>query len=744
MEVGHQNPFTDDIFIDHPDNLPGVARIHHRSFQRIVSSIEKLVGGASRLSPAEFVGRTLLVTAPRAGYGKSHLSARLRQHLKSTAVTLDLSFDRSSPITWTTLLRASLRESCHDPGTSEGARSRFQEVGRYFLAEMVLDYLRNQPGADPCPVTESQLKSEYALLFSPDSPTGALDWVEKQIPDLCHAANSTFLRRLGLTRSELEYWVSVMIDSQRRGDRPLESLRGLPNGEARERFLQWLRLCALYRPVLLIADDLDGFFNSDSAGMEIAALLTGIREAVPRSLTLLCLNREVWDATFENRLPTAWIDRLMGETEKLRGISPEAAGDLVRMRLERIDAPPTVADRLVQRLSNDHLWIDPEAKLSPRAVLRQASELWSREGARFLKEAKASEVVSSSPLEESPLKDITDKIAFFTALQSDCDGKTSEADLPAAESAPAPQPETEPPHSAPEPTTPVIPFPEPVGQKTDPVPENPFFAPPPPREKKETPFIPLTGIESIIRDIRGSGNKVASESSSVTPSQRPKTNGFAEIANGESIQFGDLSLKSGDAKTSSGASTPQSTTTSAPPAILNQVVINEMIDNAEKEILADRPLKLDLARLEAFFTRIGAEHGGLNQSSTRLPGGQTASLRWNVRGQSILVSFESPKNVYFWNHLLQQSLASDRTEKLAAFSHASEPFDPTLFASFGFSPTVTRGRIDIIEMTDSDLALLYAADQVLAEVAQAPESPYATQIISRRLDPLWRRVSERI
>jgi hypothetical protein len=113
-----------------------------------------------------------------------------------------------------------------------------------------------------------------------------------------------------------------------------------------------------------------------------------------------------------------------------------------------------------------------------------------------------------------------------------------------------------------------------------------------------------------------------------------------------------------------------------------------------------------------------------------------------VRGESVLIGFESPQNVYFWNNLLQQSLASNRHEKLAAFSHRTESFNPELFSSFGFSPAVIKDHIDVIEMSDRELAMIYAADSIITESRGTEDAPAAIQIVIRYLDPLWRRISK--
>ena len=110
VEEHSANPFLEDLFVDHPTQSPGVARIHHAVFSQILESVESLLqrGDSGRI-PAG-LGRLFLLTAPEAGYGKSHLVARLRDHLGAIASTLFLPFDRSRPVAWPVALSSTLRQ----------------------------------------------------------------------------------------------------------------------------------------------------------------------------------------------------------------------------------------------------------------------------------------------------------------------------------------------------------------------------------------------------------------------------------------------------------------------------------------------------------------------------------------------------------------------------------------------------------------------------------------------------------
>lgn len=785
------NPFVEDLFVDHPDHLPGVARIHHGVFSRIQVAVESLVSpheaGKAYASP----GRLFLLTAPTAGYGKSHLVARLRDQLGTVAPALFLPFDRSRPVSWPVALASVLRQFSSVRRNRRLPVNLLEEFSRYFLSRLVLEALANGlVKTRDCPEASDTVKGEYLSLFTADSGSEILSWLDKRADDLVRQTGAGFALRLGMGRAELAFWTRVFIDLNARDQGSLDRLRGLSNGEARERLLQLLRIATDHRPVMLVADNLDGFFHSETAGMEIAEILNGIRENVPRSVTLLCVNEDVWSSVFATRLPAAWLDRLDGETLPLRPIEAEAAAALVRQRLDRTPLGDTSAERFARQLGDENLWIDSQTRLFPRLVLRQASELWQRESRSFLTLSR--DEPAEQDAAEAPLSSLTDKADFFAKLQEEGDaaGRTPRADNHAT---PSPQTPAQPP-------LPSSPPPLPRVAAATPPPANPFHAEAPlPSVPEPLREIELSSIDSIINDIRGSGKTVVSESPEerfskfdAPPAPPVATENPSPPAapTAPAPAFRDVSLAPEPSqatfspvhespgtepeKETAGRrdpipssffeglpplrnreetaevirpAGPKASSPAAPSAassstvtIASRAQLEQVLAERESELLAGPALTLDLDRLGKFIRKVGGMHAALAQQEERYPSSRTVCLRWNVRGHSVLTGFESPRNVYFWNNLLQQSLASNRQEKIAAFSHASEPFDPTLFASFGFSPAVIRGRIDIIQMSNRELAMIYAADRVLRDHEHGGDGERAAQLITLHLDPLWRRI----
>ena len=677
------NPFTDDVFVDLAENLPGVTQMHQQTFSKVVEAIETVAGLDSKESPFASAGRTILVTAPRAGYGKSHLIARMRDEVAYLATTLVLPFQPTRPASWSLALDSIVSQST----SGRVGNDQLAETGRHFLAMMVQSGLNaGTIDRDHLPTDPARLEEGDTELFSKEAPENLVDWTNERCDQLAHSFGNENGPSAEARGADAHFWARLFLDREYGDHLAAERLTGLPEDEGRGRCLQLLRIAASLRPIMLIVDGLDGFYSSnDSSGVDIARIIAGVRDEVPRSFTVMCLNDEVWDSVFGGKLPSAYVDRLTGETSKLQPITPETAEELVAQRLSRIEVPVSSARKFLDRLANSNRWFNAEIKLTPREVLRQARELWTATGEEYLDDSPTPADSETAHIYEAPL-------------------------------------------SEPSPAEPETTEPEPVEEKeTETTPVNPFFAAPTQPEPEQ-----LDGIESIIRDIRGSGSSVISEPAKAKNIAKPRPI--------PTIQAGPIAVtptRNGNAKPA-----PPVAPNEEPSPTVTRQSIDQLIQEKHRELLAGPPLKLELAKLSGFLKAVGENHPGLAQSEEHLPGAQSVCLRWRVHGQSVLLGFESPQNVYFWNHLLQQSLSSNEREKISAFSHDSQTFDPELFATFGFSPAVIQGRIDPIDMSDKELALLYAADSVLSKFQDSSDAAMAMQHITQQLDPLWRRIGQ--
>ncbi len=721
MDESSINPFFEDAFVDCPDNLPGVTGVHAEAFRRIQALAERYYGRAEDANLKQ--GRLIRLMAPEAGYGKSHLLARLRDSLTGRISTFQLPFDRLRPVSWSMALSALIRQFCDSSPASEF--SLFEQVSRAFLAQLIFDAADSQPHLlAGCPVDPHHLRMEYASLLSRNADPKLLQWLDKRADEMGKDASASFHRHWGLKSAEVVFWTRLFLDFNRGLAGELQRLGDGYDGDVKDRLLQLLRIITTNQPALLTVDGLDSLFESDSAGIALAEIIDSIRESVPRSTTVLSVNEDLWRSTFSAHLPSALKDRLESETICLHSLDAETAKELLLFRLRSTTIQDETALRFIQQVASKHRWKEGDYPLSPRRALREARVLWVKQ-------------IDSNPERRKP--------AGGTVRER----PAGPPPLPRTQTTDSHRMgETAAPHES-----------QTVGHEVERVEEGDF-----------------TGIDSIINDIRGSGKAVISERNERPfPSDDPSAatpfpeapadyvSGFTAPSSSSvetasetmgfkaplpSADWPGQSPRSSGNETKDKVSvrnfpgvTPLVEAVSPPPRPpLSRAEFTEIIQRRESELLTSSALTMDTTRIGNFIRRVGSQHTALAQTEERYAGSLSPCLHWKVRELSVIIGFESPRNIYFWNNLLQRSLASNRIEKLTAFSHPSDPFDPTLFDRFGFSPAVVRARVDIIEMNNRELAMIYATEETLNSFVNTPDAERAMQLATLHLDPLWRRM----
>lgn len=718
------SPFLDDIFVRNNSPLPGTAEIHQQAMSQCISILENLISETDRPKHWGAIGRTILISAPRAGYGKSHLIARLRSTTESLIAAVDLPFDPSRSISWKMVLASFLRQYSQTRCPQQTSCSLLEETARFFLANLVRSSISHGEISEKnCPENDAAMRLEYRELFDRSSKSKILTWVSKRGSDLARTAAAPMKARWNLGQSEVTFWAGLFLDYTHGREDALDPLRGLSNGEAHARVIQLMRIASECRPITVIVDHLDGFYGSDTAGMAIAEILTSIRTEVSKTLTLLCINDDLWDSVFEKQIPSAWLDRLTGETTRLKPVTSKSARALIASRLAGINVGQKQVDEFISELSRENDWGDLETILYPRDIIRQARRAWEKGGRKYFppRPELSSPSQKQSFVPSENIHRTTVKSPSKTFSQAPVREKT----------------ETES-------TMPVPPVSRPP---VNPVPLQTEMNP-----QENAPL--ASGIESIIDDIRGTGFSVMSDGPGVDspPAEnKPLDSPFTEPE--KPIQAGSLSIRQ-LAKKKNGFGAAKKVPASLDRRKENDISHSPMsADEDPEKSLREREaqlshssqtLQLDLPRIENLVRTIGKHHSSLNQSEEHFPSSRSVCLRWKVSERSVLIGFDSPQNIYFWNTLLQQSFEGDETEKITSFSHRSQPFDPSLFTSFGFSHDLVDSRLDIVEMNDKELAMVYAAESLISDSAKVGTEARAIEIVTRRLDPLWRRIIQPI
>ncbi len=422
----HPNPFAADLF---PDGAPPPAKpllLHphaHDQLEALLDTLQRASPAAVRLDQ----GQLILLKAPRAGYGKSHLlhhwSARARDH----AFCVPLTFNPETSLSWKALL-AQLLEALHQPAP-DSSLTALDLVARLTFARILSALLRSRqlPCAQPLAAAAALADRPLALLDFADPTQAVATWFQEHFEQLLPPAVALLCAETGLSNPAAALWWRALCGYAQAGAEPdplrLETLQWTLNQatapagppSAGLHFLKapsdsdafhqqtlgdLCRLTAACRPLIFLLDHLDGFHGSSGKVLRLVHGLNEWRCLSGRTRFILSVNQDLWSHTFLKALPSALEDRLTTSEIALSGLSCAAAAALLRQRLSAYQVPEPTAERFLAHLDLPASFAQAaDHPFSPRALLRRASAAWQNPW------ASPSTSPSTSPSPTSPTPD---------------------------------------------------------------------------------------------------------------------------------------------------------------------------------------------------------------------------------------------------------------------------------------------------------------------------------------------------
>lgn len=399
------NPFSADIFPDGDLAADAGASMHPEAQERL----EEVIAEAAH-EPATGVragnGRIILLKAPRAGYGKSHLLNQLRTQERESAFVIALDFDPEQTISWKCLLDQ-VFAALHIPA-ADGPATLLDLVARRTFAMVNAAMIRI--GRIPCGHPEdaaTALAARSADLFdfsNPDQPVAL--WFQEHFERLLPVCAPLLEEETGLTVASATLWLRALCGYAQGGaegdpsrlatlqwalKQPdaaasapsaggMRFLQAAPETDAfyKEKLGEICRLTAAARPLVILLDHLDGFHGHSDKVLRLANFLIDWRRLSGRTRFILSVNQDLWSQTFLKTLPSALEDRLTSSQVTLGGISRESAEELIRLRLAAARVPEPAAYAFAESLALPRFFAGEAGKrISPRTVLRYAAQAWS-------------------------------------------------------------------------------------------------------------------------------------------------------------------------------------------------------------------------------------------------------------------------------------------------------------------------------------------------------------------------------
>jgi hypothetical protein len=396
------NPFAADIF---PDGLPvagGPTGVHAEAYAELKQLVDRASQRLQSPRAEDGGGTVVLLRAARAGFGKSHLLARLSAELSHRAFVVAVPFDREREAQWSALLWQ-VMETFHQ-GRAEKlslldlvTRRLFAIINQRLIVEKII------PCAHPRESLEA-LERQFVDLFDFTNPAQPVArWFAEHFERLMPFAAQAAADIAGLAPEAAAHWLRVLIAYAQGGAEGetvrWEALRwsvlqpaaqAFSHGEmtmvssgvtgeagAREKVTEFCRLAAAVRPLVLVFDELDLFYGHSAAVQRIAGFISELRRLLSRAVHVLSVNQDLWQQTFQPAIPSAIEDRLTGSQITLGSLHRAESEHLIRSRLRFARASEETAAAFLQRLNLSAYFAQEAGRLvSPRAILRHAARVW--------------------------------------------------------------------------------------------------------------------------------------------------------------------------------------------------------------------------------------------------------------------------------------------------------------------------------------------------------------------------------
>lgn len=715
------NPFAADVCADPlgVDEARSVSGMNRDVVGQIAAAIDERQQQSGRGAGSPL----MLLTAPRAGYGKTHLLGRVAAATGGQVVLVPLAFRLEDEIGRAAVGLRGTEALSRAAGSRQGW-SRLREVCAGVCATLLLRLIKD--GRLPCANPEQAvrvLSTEPAEIFDEQGSARLIgDWLRKHVVQLRRPLADSALESLGRANiADLEKWVQALLAVASEGDsRSVDELRTAASGGAGEGCEMWLRLLAIWRPVVLLVDHLDGFYRNEQAGLRIAMLLLDFTD-IEGVHVVLSLNQDVWQATFGHHLPSALEDRLTASQVLLRGLAAGDAAEMVRIRLTQAGVPADEAAKFERFIDVKRYFLGrPLGSVSARVFLRHAAQQWqafqhSEEGAPCdLDESAADEALLPVIQERAAPPPMPGALPVFDAQTGDYMKRVAEslsepvAALPQNDSPPPPLP-----------GQPPVARPPDMGEAAKPAPTGP-----------EVASMPTLGAAASARSA-GAFEKLREMLDKLRASESkgaPPVNGTHAAESSPSSSSRDVVLGRFEA------------------------LRLQMAAEAESR-------QIDLSKLSDLVRLAGKRFPLVHFDELELPGLTGSSVpRWTLKGTEIVFAFADFADRRHWQTLASfsagriASLAESAAQsgeppqqfKIVTFKSDRDAAGWTQLAESDAFPPGVREHLDSVHLDVRSIAALYAMQRMIKEAesgAIKAEPAQVMSVLARELDFFWKRVT---
>lgn len=267
--------------------------------------------------PLEKAGRCIMLRAPRAGHGKTHLLSRIQHRLGGAHEFIPLHAAFGCRIDASTVTEDTLRRLVRQLPASGGLTVLDLVARRLFAFALQPLVTSGEVPSEDRDGALAALRNRPVETFDFHHPNATTaHWAKANFALLSQRLSYELAQRSGLPVREIDFWVGVLfrysaapLENPNRARVLTESLQS-GTGLEMDRLEALLGLLTLQTRVVLIADDLEGFSTDETAALRLAAFLGTLRQSVERVDVILSLNQDIWQSAFTPRLSGGLADRL--------------------------------------------------------------------------------------------------------------------------------------------------------------------------------------------------------------------------------------------------------------------------------------------------------------------------------------------------------------------------------------------------------------------------------------------------
>ncbi len=318
----------------------------------------------------------ILLRAPRAGYGKTHLLARIASNAPRHSIFFPVEF-RAGAASWPAVHQGFVHHLTEAEEGRVGISLSRRLMGELLARLVERGDVVSKHSKSAVPI----LRAEAERIFVKEADANLLiRWFVSNFSALRPLLVRELGRAADLTEARAEFWLDVMrgLDMPGADTRRAARLRALflPENEAtsiaaRERVLEICAIARVLAPVAVIADDLDVLYGDTETAFRVASLVEEMRELAPGIILILSMNRDVWESAFGGSLPSALEDRFTAHAIDLEPLTRNQLEAVVRRRCAASGESEKEIDLLMQRAEAAITIAD-----SPRSAIRHARHWW--------------------------------------------------------------------------------------------------------------------------------------------------------------------------------------------------------------------------------------------------------------------------------------------------------------------------------------------------------------------------------